>query len=84
MLLNEAIKVRLEKVMEEKQTDSKYKVSCQAGINPSLLNDFFRDRISYPRLDTFYLICEGLGITLGEFFDDPIFDIENIEIKDSR
>ncbi len=85
MQLNEAIKLRLENLMKEKEKSSKYEVSCDAGINPSLLNDFFRSRILYPRVDTLYLICEGLGVTLEEFFKDPIFNIENIEIqKNSR
>ena len=85
MQLNEAIRLRLENLMKEKDKNSKYKVSCAAGINPSLLNDFFRNRIAYPRIDTLYLICEGLGITLEEFFKDPMFNIENIEIeKDSK
>lgn len=84
MQLNDAIRVRLKNVMTEKNKSSKYEVSCDAGINPSLLNDFFRNRISYPRIDTLYLICEGLGMTLTEFFNDPIFNIENIEVKDSK
>lgn len=85
MQLNEAIKLRLENLMKEKEKSSKYEVSCDAGINPSLLNDFFRSRILYPRIDTLYLICEGLGITLQEFFNDSIFNIENIEVqKDSK
>lgn len=41
MLLNEAIKIRLENIMKEKNINSKYELSCDAGINPSLLNDFF-------------------------------------------
>ena len=84
MLLNEAIKLRLEHLMKEKNINSKYKVSCDAGINPSLLNDFFRNRTLYPRLDTLYLICEGMNITLEEFFSDPLFNIENIEVKDLK
>lgn len=80
MQLNEAIKLRLKNIMDEKDKNSNYEVSCAAGLNPSLLNDFFRNRITYPRIDTLYLICEGLNITLGEFFNDPIFDIENIKI----
>ena len=80
MQLNEAIKLRLKNIMEEKDKNSKYEVSCAAGLNPSLLNDFFRNRITYPRIDTLYLICEVLNITLAEFFNDPIFDIENIKI----
>lgn len=84
MQLNEAIKIRLKNLMKEKNINSKYEVSCDAGINPSLLNDFFRSRTLYPRINTLYLICEGIGITLQEFFNDPIFNIENIEIKDSK
>lgn len=84
MLLNEAIKVRLENLMKEKNIGSKYEISCDAGLNPSLLTDFFRSRTLYPRIDTLYLICEGMNITLEEFFKDPIFNIENIEIKDSK
>lgn len=84
MLLNEAIKTRLENLMEQKEINSKYEVSCDAGLNPSLLNDFFRSRTLYPRIDTLYLICEGMNITLEEFFKDPMFNIENIEVKDSK
>lgn len=84
MLLNEAIKLRLENLMKEKEISSKYEISCDAGLNPSLLNDFFRSRTLYPRIDTLYLICEGMNITLEEFFKDPMFNIENIEIKDSK
>ncbi len=83
MQLNEAIKIRLENLMKQKDISSKYEISCKAGLNPSLLTDFFRSRTLYPKIDTLYLICEGIGITLGEFFKDPIFDIENIEIKDN-
>ena len=76
--------LRLENLMKEKNISSKYEISCDAGLNPSLLTDFFRSRTLYPRIDTLYLICEGMGITLEEFFKDPMFNIENIEIKDSK
>lgn len=84
MQLNDAIKIRLDNLMKEKDKSSRYELSCNAGLNPSQLNDFYRSRITYPRIDTLYLICEGMNITLGEFFNDPIFNIENIEIKDSK
>lgn len=82
MQLNDAIKLRLEQLLKEHNI-SKYQLSCNAGLNPSQLNDFFRGRISYPRIDTLYLLCEGMDITLDEFFRDPLFSIENIEVKDS-
>ena len=84
MQLNEAIKLRLENLMKEKNISSKYEISCDAGLNPSLLTDFFRSRTLYPRIDILYLVCEAMGITLEEFFKDPMFNIENIEIKDSK
>lgn len=84
MQLNEAIRIRLENLMKEKGKISKYQLSCDAGLNPSIINDFFRNKISYPRINTLYLICEGLNITLEEFFKDSLFDIENIEIIDSK
>lgn len=85
MLLNDAIKVRIENLMKEKNKNSRYELSCDAGLNPSSLNDFFRNKISYPRIDTLYLLCESLGISLEEFFNDSMFNIENIEVeKDSK
>lgn len=85
MLLNTAIKIRIENLMKEKNKNSRYELSCDAGLNPSSLNDFYRNKISYPRIDTLYLICESLGVTLEEFFKDSMFDIENIEVeKDSK
>lgn len=30
------------------------------------------------KLSTVYGICDGLNITLGQFFDSPLFDNENI------
>lgn len=84
MLLNEAIKIRINKLMEQKNTEkeqyTRYKLSYDAGMNPSNLNDFYRDKITYPRIDTLFLICDALNISLKDFFDDDIF--KDIEIKD--
>ena len=83
MQLNDAIKSRLAHFMEERHL-SHFKLSCNAGLNPSQLNDFIRGRITYPRIDTLYLWCEAMNITLDDFFRDPLFDIENIEVKDNK
>ena len=83
MFLSDAMRKRLDVLMKEKNLTS-YQVSYKAGLNPSVLNDFIRGRIACPRINTFYLICIGLGVTLEEFFKDSIFNEENIEIKDSN
>ena len=84
MLLNEAIKIRIDNLMKEKNIKSNYELSYNSAQNPSILNDFFRGRIAYPRIDTLYAICEGFNISLEEFFNDPLFDRENIEIEDKK
>lgn len=85
MLLNEAIKFRLQELMKEKNIKSNYQVTCKAGLHPSLLTDFLASRTLYPKIDTLFLLCIGLDITLEEFFNDPIFNIDNIETqKDSK
>ena len=81
MLLSEAIKIRITNLIEEKNKSSRYELSCEAGLNPSTLNDFYRGKIAYPRIDTLYLICDSFGITLEEFFSDDIFNRNNIEVE---
>ncbi len=85
LLLKDAIKQRLENLMYDKNIKSKYELACEAGLNPSLITDFFNDRTKYPKIDTLFLICEGMNITLCDFFNDSLFEIENIVIeKDSK
>ena len=84
MYLNEAIKIRMEELLHEKNISSKYQLSCNAGLNPSLLTDFFNNRTLYPRVDTLFLFCEAMDITLEVFFCSSLFDIENIEIQDTK
>lgn len=72
MQLSEAIKIRISNLLEQKQL-SEYSLSILAGISPSIVNDFTRGKVSYPRIDNILHICEGFGIELTEFFDDPVF-----------
>ena len=53
------------------------KLCTMSGIIQSTVNSIFSGRSQNPKLATIQFICEGLGITLKEFFDSPLFD--NIE-----
>ena len=81
MQFNDAVRVRFRE-LRDKNTLSNYRVSRRAGAGPSELNDFLKGKISYPRLDTFYYLCKGMGIKLSDFFDDPLFEDENIDDND--
>ena len=53
----------------------------QSGISPSTVYSMLNEKSQNPGVVSLQKICDGLGITLREFFDDDIFDDIEQEIK---
>lgn len=53
----------------------------QSGISPSTIYSMLNEKSQNPGVVSLQKICDGLGITLREFFDDDIFDDIEQEIK---
>ena len=53
----------------------------QSGISPSTIYSMLNEKSQNPGVVSLQKICDGLGITLWEFFDDDIFDDIEQEIK---
>lgn len=53
----------------------------EAGVSPSTVYSVLNSKSKNPGIVTIQEICDGLGITLRTFFDDPIFDSIEQEIK---
>lgn len=53
----------------------------QAGIPPSTIYSMLNEKSQNPGVVSLQKICDGLNITLREFFDDDIFDNIEQEIK---
>jgi len=49
------------------------RVATLSGIRASTLNNIV-NRGSAPRIDTIYKICNGLGISVRDFFDFPPYN----------
>ena len=77
--LTEAIRKRINNLMKENDLNES-KLSTLAGVSRSTISRFLKEERKYLRIDVIEYICEGLGIKLKDFFDDPLFD--NIEIKE--
>ena len=45
-----------------------------SGIPCSTISTFMSGKTELLKLDTLLHMCEGFGITLGEFFTNPMFD----------
>ena len=56
------------------------KLANLSGVAPSTVKNIFKGDSKNPGVVTIKLLCDGLGITITEFFNSPIF--EELEIED--
>jgi len=47
------------------------------GVSPSTIYSMLNQKSQNPGIITIQKICDGLGITVRDFFEDPVF--ENID-----
>ncbi len=52
-----------------------------SGVTPSTVYSMLDDRRKELSINTIKKLCDGLEITLGEFFNTPLFDNLEQEIK---
>ena len=57
------------------------KLATISALPPSSIKNILYGKSQNPKLITIKMICDGLGITLGEFFSTPEFDDLEQEIK---
>lgn len=72
MLLSVAIRQRIINLAIENDV-SLHQISLDAGIPYSTLSSFLNGKSEDPKISTILHICEGLNISLQEFFDDELF-----------
>ena len=82
MKLSDAIRKRIKFYLKEKNMNV-WKLCKMSGIPCSTISTFMSGKTELIKLDTLLHICEWFGITLGEFFTEPMFDTaEQDEQKD--
>ena len=52
-----------------------------AGVSPSTVYSMLNAKSQNPGVVSLQKLCDGLGITLRQFFDDDLFDNIEQEIK---
>ena len=57
------------------------KLSTICGITQSSLNNIINTGSNNPTIATITKICDGLDISIREFFDDEIFEDTEQEVK---
>ena len=78
MQLNEAVSRRLQELMAKKEI-TQYQLYLRSGVSRATINTIIN--CSYPstKLRIIHELCQGLGISLEEFFHSPLFDENNLE-----
>lgn len=57
------------------------RLATLSALPPSSIKNILYGKSQNPKLLPIKLICDGLGITLGEFFSTPEFDALDQEIR---
>ncbi|PWL45631.1 MAG: transcriptional regulator [Clostridiales bacterium] len=78
MTLHQAIVERLQGLCGERKI-SVNKMAKMCGIKQSTIDNIMKGHSLNPKVETILKICNGMGLTLGEFFGTSDFDA--LELK---
>lgn len=78
MKLNEAVAKRIKQLCKERSI-TQYQLFLKSGVPQSTLSTIMSCTYPSMKLRIIYEICDGLEITLEEFFASPLFARSNIE-----
>ena len=83
MKTNEAVRDRILRLCQEHDMTIN-RLATVSALPPSSIKNILYGKSRNPKLLTIKLICDGLGITLGQFFTAPEFEMEALAAGASR
>ncbi len=78
MQLNKAISERLLELLAERNM-TQYQLFTKSGVPKSTIGNVVNCSYTSVKLRIIHEVCQGLGITLCDFFHSSLFDDENLE-----
>ena len=78
MQLNEAVSKRLSEFMQEKGM-TQYQLFMKSGVPKSTISNIINCTYPSMKLRVIHELCQGLGVSIIEFFNSPLFDEDNLE-----
>ena len=78
MKVIEAITQRILNLCKEREITPN-KLGTISGVEPSTITSIFYGKSKNPGIVTIKAICEGLEITLFDFFNDDLFKTNDLE-----
>lgn len=78
MQLNKAVSLRLTELLDERQM-TQYQLFAKSGVPKSTIHNLVQCSYDSVKLRILHEICQGLEISIGQFFDSPLFDETNLD-----
>ena len=75
-----AVKNRLMELLEERKM-SIHRLSTESAVAPSSIKNILYGKSLNPGIVTIKMLCDGLGISLTEFFETDLFRTLEQEIR---
>ena len=79
MTLSEAIIKRINYLMKQKQIPNPYQLALKCGLDESVIRGVLSGRTTHPTIHTMFFIANCFDMTLSEFYNDTLFNIDNID-----
>lgn len=80
MRIKEAVAKRILELCEQRKLNVNA-VANEAGMPPSTLYSMLNEKSKNPGVVSLQKLCDGLGISIREFFDSDLFDGLEQEIQ---
>lgn len=78
MKLNQAVSARLAQLLKQENM-AQYQLYMKSGVPKSTIGNVINCSYDSVKLRIIHEICQGIGISVSEFFRSPLFDENNLE-----
>ena len=72
MNMYDAVKLRILELCEQKNM-SIYRLSLESGVSQSTIKSILYGKSKNPGIITLKMLCDGLGVSIIQFFDTEVF-----------
>ena len=78
MQLNKAVSTRLSELLSERNM-TQYQLYTKSGVPRSTIGNIMNCSYDSVKLRVIHELCQGLEISVSDFFQSPLFEENNLE-----
>lgn len=78
MQLNQAVSLRIQELLNQRGM-TQYQLFAKSGVPKSTIHNLICCSYDSVKLRIIHELCQGLDISIGEFFQSPLFEETNLD-----